>query len=200
MRDGGLIISVMPGIVWCVPPFVHAAGVRATLSLKPEESGRKLDRAIEVHTVELRKFQFDETTISNATPLAQWSWLILNAQDYSADNLRRLFPDLSFQRAIGCLETISSITKDKAMHDQREKAQRDYDWMLSNARQQGIEEGREVGREEGVERGTVIGAIQSLQQIMGDEISGTPELYPEAISELQTRLAELQVRARSRFG
>ena len=86
------------------------------------------------------------------------------------------------------------------MHDRREKAQRDYDWMLSNARQQGIEEGREEGREEGVERGTVIGAIQSLQQIMGDEISGTPELYPEAISELQTRLAELQVRARSRFG
>ena len=40
------------------------------------ESGRKLDRAIEVHTVELRKFPFDETTISIANPLAQWSWLI----------------------------------------------------------------------------------------------------------------------------
>ena len=38
-----------------------------------------------------------------------------------------LFPNLAFQQAIGCLETISSKTEDKAMHDKREKAQRDYD-------------------------------------------------------------------------
>jgi len=45
------------------------------------------------------------------------------------------------------------------MHDQREKAQRDFDWMLSTARKQGIEEGREEG--------TILGAIQALQQILG---------------------------------
>ena len=160
------------------------------------ESSRKLDRAIEVHTVELGKFQFNETTISNASPLAQWSWLILNAHNYTAEDLRRLFPDLAFQRAIGCLETISSKTEDKAMHDQREKAQRDYDWMLSSARKQGIE----VGREEGREEGTVIGAIQVLQQILGDTVSGTQELSRQSIIELQTMLAALQERVRSRLG
>ena len=37
------------------------------------ESGRKLDRAVEVHTVELGKFDFEEMTISNASPMAQWA-------------------------------------------------------------------------------------------------------------------------------
>ena len=167
------------------------------------ESGRKLDRAIEVHTLELRKFPFDETTISNAPPLAQWSWLILNAQNYSADDLRRLFPDLAFQKAIGCLETISSKTEDKAMHDQREKAQRDYDWMLSSALKQGREAGREAGREEGREvgreEGEVIGAIQMLQGILGDAASSNLELYGRPIIELRAKLSELQERVRSRL-
>ena len=83
------------------------------------------------------------------------------------------------------------------MHDQREKAQRDYDWMLSSARKQGLEEGREEGREEGTV--IVIGTIQSLQQILGDAVSGTQELSDEPISELQTILAELQECVRSRL-
>ena len=98
------------------------------------------------------------------------------------------------------------------MHDQREKAQRDYDWMLSTARKQGIEQGIEQGMEQGmeqgieqgmeqgIERGTVIGGIQSLQQILGDAVSGTQELSGQAIIERQTMLAELQGRIRSRLG
>ncbi len=81
------------------------------------------------------------------------------------------------------------------MHDQREKAQRDYDWMLSTARKQGIEEGREEGREEG----TILGAIQALQQILGDVVSGTQELSCHSDIELKTKLAELQERVRSRL-
>ncbi len=179
------------------------------------ESGRKLDRAVEVHTVELGKFDFDETTLSNASSLARWAWLILNAHNYTADELRRMFPELAFQRAIGCLESISSKTEDKTMHDQREKAQRDYDWMLSTARRQGIEEGIEQGIEQGIERGieqgiekgieqgreegAIIGAIQALQQILGDSISGVDTLAAEPIKELQTKLAQLQSRVRSRL-
>ena len=81
------------------------------------------------------------------------------------------------------------------MHDQREKAQRDYDWMLSTARKQGIEEGREEGREEG----TILGAIQALQQILGDVVSDTRELSRHSDIELKAKLAELQERVRSRL-
>ena len=73
------------------------------------------------------------------------------------------------------------------MHDQREKAQRDYDWMLSTVRKQGIEEG------------TILGAIQALQQILGDVVSGTQELSCHSDIELKTKLAELQERVQSRL-
>jgi flagellar biosynthesis/type III secretory pathway protein FliH len=135
--------------------------------------------------------------------MARWAWLILNAHKYTAEELRRLFPELAFQRAIGCLESISSKTEDKIMHDQREKAQRVYDWMLSTARRQGIEEGREQGREEGIEKGreegTLIGAIQALQHILGDSISGVDTLAAESLAGLQAKLADLQSRVRSRL-
>ena len=179
--------------------------------LMDEKSGRKLDRAIEVHTVELQKIQFDETTISNASRFAQWCWLIVNAHEYTAEDLRRMFPDLEFQPAIHCLETISSKTEDKAMHDQREKAQRDYDWMLSTTLKQGIEQGREEGREEGleegleqgieqgIEQGTAILAIQTLQQILGEAVSAKLDLSRHSEIELKTKLAELQERVRSRL-
>ena len=176
------------------------------------ESRRKLDRAVEVHTVELRKFDFDETTISNASSLARWSWLILNAHKYTAEKLHGMFPELAFQRAITCLESISSKTEDKTMHDQREKAQRDYDWMMSSARKQGLEEGRQEGRQEGLqegrqeglkegrEEGAIVGAIQALQQILGDSVSEVEALATEPLPELQAKLAELQSRVRSRLG
>ena len=167
--------------------------------LMDEKSGRKLDRTIEVHTVELQKIQFDETTISNASRFAQWCWLIVNAHKYTADDLRRMFPDLEFQPAIRCLETISSKTEDKAMHDHRDKVQRDYDWMLSTVRTQGIEQGREEGLEEGIERGREEGTIQTLQQILGDVVSDNQELSRHSDIELKTKLAELQERVRSRL-
>ena len=97
------------------------------------------------------------------------------------------------------------------MHDQREKAQRDYDWMLSTARkqgiEQGIEQGRQEGREEGIEQGiekgreegTLIGAIQALQQILGDSISEVDTLAAESLAGLQVKLADLQSRVRSRL-
>ncbi len=85
------------------------------------------------------------------------------------------------------------------MHDQREKAQRDYDWMLSTACKQGLEEGIERGIEQGREEGTIHGAIQTLQQILGDVVSSSHELSGRSDVELKTQLAELQERVRTRL-
>ncbi len=162
------------------------------------KSGRKLDRAIEVHTVELSKYNVDETSLAQASPLERWCWLILNAHKHPADELRRWFPEMEFQQAIGSFEKISSKTKDKAMYDQRERAERDYEWILASARQEAMEVGREVGREEGLEEGAVIGWIQALQQVLGDPFATTPELSGQSFADLQTLLTDLQHRVRSR--
>ncbi|MBL8819472.1 MAG: Rpn family recombination-promoting nuclease/putative transposase [Planctomyces sp.] len=187
--------------------FQDSEQVHHRFQMMDEKSGRKLDRAIEVHTVELSKSGCDRWSVSGANRLAQWCWLILNAHECTAEELRELFPDLEFQPVIGCLEIISFKTEDKAMHDQREKAQRDYDWMLSTARRQGLEEGIERGIEQGIvqgieqgrEEGTIFGAIQALQQILGDVVSSSHELSSRSDVELKTQLAELQDRVRSRL-
>jgi hypothetical protein len=88
------------------------------------ESGRELSNAIEVHTVELTKYNLVEKTISQAGKLEQWAFLLLRAQDYDAASLKQLLPGIEFETAIDAIEIISAKTEDKQMYDQREKAQR----------------------------------------------------------------------------
>jgi flagellar biosynthesis/type III secretory pathway protein FliH len=80
------------------------------------------------------------------------------------------------------------------MYDQRLKAQRDYQWGLDSARQQGMEE----GMEKGMEKGETVGKIQVLQELLGDELTPTANLRKLEIGNLSAILADLQQRLRSR--
>ncbi|NOX54872.1 MAG: hypothetical protein GXP27_10630 [Planctomycetes bacterium] len=92
------------------------------------------------------------------------------------------------------------------MHDGREKAERDYQWAVRRARRVGIEIGIEIGRAEGVqiglekgqERGVVIGKIQMLEQLLGEPPTPTERLSRRSLDELNSLLAQLQERLRSR--
>jgi predicted transposase/invertase (TIGR01784 family) len=154
------------------------------------ESGRELQNAIEVHTVELTKYNLEETTISQAIKLEQWAFLLLRAQDYSAHDLTRLLPSLEFETAINTIQIISEKTEDKQMYDQREKAQRDYEWALSGA--------REEGREEGEQLGVLKGKIQMLQQLLGESPATDDAIKACDLDALASQLAELQERLRAR--
>jgi len=46
-------------------------------------------------------------------------FLLLYAQDYDAETLRRLLPGIEFEEAINTIEVISHKTEDKQMYDQR---------------------------------------------------------------------------------
>lgn len=166
------------------------------------QSGRELSNAIEVHTLELTKYELDEQSIAGAGKLKQWAFLLLFAQNYNAETLRRLLPGIEFETAITTIEIISAKTKDKQMYDQREKAQRDYEWAISGAREEGREkgreEGREAGREEGLERGLVAGRIQTLQELLGDVSTTIADLAELHLDALTTQLAALQQRLRDR--
>ncbi|MEZ6137756.1 MAG: hypothetical protein R3C53_22955 [Pirellulaceae bacterium] len=50
--------------------------------------------------------------------LDQWAFLLLRAQDYTADELRRLLLGLEFETAINTIQIISEKTEDKQMYDQ----------------------------------------------------------------------------------
>ncbi len=86
------------------------------------------------------------------------------------------------------------------MYDQREKAQRDWEWMIQGTLQEGREEGRQEGLQQGVERGTLAGKIQLLQQILGIEETSLDTLMDKPLAELAAQLDELQQQLRSRGG
>ena len=150
------------------------------------EHGHELLGGIEVHTVELAKYNLDEATISAAPAITQWAFFFLRADRYEASRLRELLPGEAFQRAITVLETIADKTEDRQMYDQREKALRDHQWMLDGAREQ--------GREEGLERGTLIGKIQLLHQLLGEDPSADADLRQQTLDELNSLLTDLQRR------
>lgn len=72
------------------------------------------------------------------------------------------------------------------MYDQREKAQRDYEWAISGA------------REEGREEGELIGKVEMLQELLEDARTTKSVLLSEGTDALTKRLAELQQRLRDR--
>ncbi len=190
------------------------------------EHRREIPSAIEVHTVELTKYNLQEATIRAATAIEQWAFFFLQADRYEAARLRKLLPGAEFQRAITVVETIAAKTEDRRMYDQREKAQRDHQWALESAREEGRELGREEGREEGrelgrdegrkeglreghgegllrgreegLEIGALVGRIQLLQQLLGADPWTTTDLRQRSLDELSALQADLQQRLRTR--
>ncbi|MEM6363914.1 MAG: hypothetical protein AAF745_05785 [Planctomycetota bacterium] len=72
------------------------------------------------------------------------------------------------------------------MYDQREKAQRDYEWAISGARAEGREEGKLAGQ------------IQLLQQLLGQTPETDAALLCHDTTALAKQLAELQRQLRQR--
>ena len=94
------------------------------------KQNRELGDMVEVHTVELPKYNLEEATIREAPKIEQWVFLLLYADRYDADQLRALLPGVEFDQAITVIEAISQKTEDRMMYDQREKALRDQRWLV----------------------------------------------------------------------
>jgi predicted transposase/invertase (TIGR01784 family) len=160
--------------------FPDTAQAHHCFELRDLPSGRRLAKGIEVHTLELPKYNVDEAAVRTASKLEQWAFFLRRAHLYDGDQLRRLLPGPEFEPAIVALETIAAKSEDKAMYDQREKAQRDYEWMLAGAHEEGLEKGREEGLERGIEKGRqegkLAGRIQALQEVLGDPVTADEEL------------------------
>jgi hypothetical protein len=66
-----------------------------------------------------------EATISLASKMDQWAFLLLRAQEYDAATLRCLLPAVELETAIETIKIISGKTQNKQIYNQHEKAQRD---------------------------------------------------------------------------
>lgn len=166
--------------------------------LVERSTGRTMEEAIEIHTVELSKYNGTQVDVRDADVLDQWCYWIKNADKHTEEELRELLPGLAFLRATEELKEIQEITEEKAMYDSREKAILDYESGLIDARQEGRKEGRQEGRQEGRKEGEVIGRIQLLQELLGLPLNNEEELGSQPLEQLTTTMNDLQAKLRSR--
>lgn len=165
--------------------------------LVEKQSGVVLEDAIEIHTVELAKYNEIRNTLSQASLLEQWCYWIRYSHEHSEEELRALLPGLPFLHATRELREIQDLTEEKQMYDSREKAVRDFESFLIDVREEGLEtgraEGKAEGREEGLEEGE-IKFIRTLQEILGEATSDEAELKNRSLVQLQAMSAELRAR------
>ena len=162
--------------------------------LVDRESRMVLEESIEIHTVELSKYNGDRSGVRTASVLEQWSFWIKNASEHTMEELRDLLPGLEFLRATGELNAIGEITEEKQMYDAREKASLDIQSNLIDARH----EGRQAGGQEGRQEGESVGRVKAYQELLGDSIASDEELTRMTSEQLTCTILDLQTRLRER--
>jgi len=158
--------------------------------LVDRESGMVLKESIEIHTVELAKYNGGSSEVQGASVLEQWAYWIKNANEHTVEELRELLPGLEFLRATVELNAIREITEEKQMYDAREKASLDIQSNLIDARQEGRREGFQVGE--------AIGRVKIYQELLGDLVTSDEELSGMSTAQLTSTIADLQTRLRKR--
>ncbi|MEZ6090396.1 MAG: Rpn family recombination-promoting nuclease/putative transposase [Pirellulaceae bacterium] len=173
--------------------------------LTEKGSGEVLQDAIEIHTVELSKYNKDERPLSQSSLLEQWCYWIKHSHEHSEEELCELLPGLAFLRATRELNAIREITEERQMYDSRAKAALDLQSGLIDAKEEGRIEGREEGRVEGREEGREEGRyegreegqielIRTLQEILGEPVTEEKSLEGQTLEQLQAKAAALRNR------
>lgn len=201
-------ICLLDGILWSDSGKVHHA-----FRFSDRDSGRILQGTLEIHTLELGRYNVQKGALANATPLDCWLYWLLHAHELESGELARLFPQEGIRQATKSITRIAAQTEDKAMYDAREKAARDRQWIIESSRLAGLEkgleeglekgrdEGRQEGRQEGREEAQIEGKreqIRMLEEILQLPLTSDAELAAKSLAELQAIVAELQAKARHR--
>jgi predicted transposase/invertase (TIGR01784 family) len=188
MKKGGNYAAINPvysiclldGILWKDETQVHHA-----FRLADRESGRVLDGILEIHTLELARYNLAESDLKTASILDCWLFWFLHAHEYEPEELLKLLPQQAIQQATQTLAEIAQITEDKAMYDAREKAIRDRQWQLNSAFREGKLQGE-------------VKLIRTLQEILCVPVSEEQELRGIKLEQLEAMTSSLQEKLRNR--
>ena len=154
--------------------------------LVEQTTGSVFEESIEIHTIELSKYNGTIDSVRVAGVLDQWCYWIKNAEE----ELQKLLPSLAFLHATSELREICEITEEKEMYDSREKAILGYESNLIDAR----EEGETIG----LEKGQAIGRIQLIQELLGDVVANEDSLRLVSLEQLTSTMQSLQAKLRER--
>ncbi len=101
---------------------------------------------------------------------------------------------------------ISQTPRERELYEARLKMERDEAARLLGAREEGREKGREEGHEKGRKKGReegkrlwkLVGVVQTLQQLLGIEVSVSEDLEIRSEEDLSNLAETLQTRLRDR--
>ncbi|MEQ1830101.1 MAG: Rpn family recombination-promoting nuclease/putative transposase [Pirellula sp.] len=84
-------------------------------------TGEVLPNSIEIHTIELSKYNGTPATVTASSELEQWCYWIKHSHEHTAEELQELLPGLAFLRATAELRDIQMKTEEREMYDLRQK-------------------------------------------------------------------------------
>ena len=177
-------IWLVNGIMWPDAGQVHHA-----FRLADTETGRVLAETLEIHTLELGRYNLRESELCSASVLDCWLYWLLHAHEYEPAALAELLPQQGIRQATETLTRIAEITEDKVMYDARERAVRDREWEINAAERKGKLEGKLEGK---------IETIRMLQGILCVPVSEEAELRTLSLEQLEAMTGDLQEKLRSR--
>ena len=102
-------IWLVDGLLWAEGPQFHHA-----FRLTDAVSGRVLDGTLEIHTIELPKYNKAHSNLAFGDVLGRWLHWLRHAQDYTADELRAAFPQPAIRRATETLIRIAEISEEQS--------------------------------------------------------------------------------------
>lgn len=108
-------IWLVNGLLW-----PDATRVHHVFRLADVEAGRVLAGTLELHTLELGRYNVKESELRLASMLDRWLYWLLHAHEYEPAVLLELLPQPAIRQATETLARIAQITEDKAMYDARE--------------------------------------------------------------------------------
>jgi predicted transposase/invertase (TIGR01784 family) len=160
LGEGEHYYTLLPAITIC---FLKEALLPETpaphlqFMLSDCEHGVRLSESLEIHTIELPKYNFQGLSLSAAPPLTQWAFFLDRAADLEAVELRRLLPAPEYDKATQVMETIARTPEERQLYHSRRKAAMDYRAGLDEALEKGRAEGRQEGERLGLEKGERLG-------------------------------------------
>jgi len=142
-------------------------------------AGLELTSCLEIHTLELYKFQRAQDRIRSSDQLDHWMDFFCNTKGADAESLKHRLGSLIFDEAIGILEMISQTPEQRRQYEARLKFERDQITSLQAAESRGRAEGVAEGKAEGKAE-----TIQLLQKCLGLPQLDTTTLMSMTLEEL----------------
>ena len=134
-------IWLVNGILWPDATRVHHA-----FRLADTESGRVLAGTLEIHTLELGRYNLRESELRRPACWTAGCTGSCTPTSTSPRHLLELLPQPAIRQATETLARIAQITEDKAMYDARERAIQDREWELDATFREGEIKGEIKGK------------------------------------------------------